>query len=159
MLTEHRNISLCYLSTNLEILVHLDTIATLYQRGDDTFHVVLNNVELCKISKTQDRLNESNLSKNLIWLEISPFRVIMTQQNNNGLNYRHYWEKGVYGKSRYWLNDDPQDNSQGHNLSLRNFTRNLTFKGRSNPRSLRIEYELWSNHLNLGHYILHLEIN
>lgn len=24
----------------------------------------------------------------------------------------------------------------------------------SNPESLRIEYELWSNHLNLGHYVL-----
>jgi len=26
-------------------------------------------------------------------------------------------------------------------------------------KSLRIDYELWTNNLNLGHYILHIEIN
>lgn len=163
MLTDHRSVSLCYLSTNLEILVHLDTIATLYQRDDHRFHVVLNNVKFNKISENKnfclEEENDEGKEKNLIWLEISPFRVIMTQQNKRGVNFRHYWEKGIYGKSRYWLNENGDSKQVNDSIHLRNFTRNLTLKGLSNPESLRIEYELWSNHLNFGHYVLHLEVN
>lgn len=163
MLTDHRSISLSYLSTNLEILVHLDAIATLYQREHNRFHLVLNNVEFSKITDDTNfyfpKENQEENGKNLIWLEISPFRVIMTQQNKKGVNYRHYWERGIYGKSRYWLNENGENNQAKDSIYLRNFTRNLTLRGTSTPESLRIEYELWSNHLNLGHYVLHLEVN
>lgn len=163
MLTDYRSISLCYLSTNLEILVHLDAIATLYQKDHHRFHIVLNNVEFSKIKDDSNFYfpteNQEENGKNLIWLEISPFRVIMTQQHKHGVNYRHYWEKGIYGKSRYWLNENGDNDRASDSIYLRNFTRNLTLKGASNPESLRIEYELWSNHLNFGHYVLHLEIN
>ena len=159
MLTEHRSVSLSYLSINLEILVHLEAIATLYKRENGAFHLVLNNVEFSKITDDYNYYfpleNEEENRKNLIWLEISPFRVIMTQQNKNGLNYRHYWERGIYGKSRYWLNE----NNHNQSIYLHNFTRSLDFQGKSHPQSLRVDYELWSNHLNLGHYVLHLEIN
>lgn len=163
MLTEHRSISLSYISTNLEILVHLDAIATVYQRNDDKFHVVISNTDFggdVDSRQTEVLKNSNNQnSKNLLWLEISPYRVIMTQQNKNSVNYRHFWERGVYGKSRYWINGDADTNNQQNCLRLRNFTRSLTLTNKSNPKSLRIEYELWSNHLNLGNYILHLEIN
>lgn len=163
MLTEHRSVSLSYISTNLEILVHLDGIATLYPRDNDKFHVVLNNVEFGKVLDSVGRdfatNNNSQNSRNLLWLEISPYRVIMTQQNRDGVNYRHFWERGIYGKSRYWINGDYDGNNRQNCLHLRNFTRSLTLVNKSNSKSLRIEYELWSNHLNLGNYILHLEIN
>ncbi|MBL1211167.1 hypothetical protein [Geminocystis sp. GBBB08] len=162
MLTEHRSVSLSYISTNLEILVHLDAIATVYQRNDGKFHVVLNNIDFgVEVDGRKEiLLNQSHQnSKNLLWLEISPYRVIMTQQNTNNVNYRHFWERGVYGKSRYWINGDGAENNQQNYLHLRNFTRSLTLVNQSNPQSLRIEYELWSSNLNLGNYILHLEIN
>jgi hypothetical protein len=82
----------------------------------------------------------------------------MTQQNQQGLNYRHFWEKGVYGISRYWLNNNIENEIKQDAMQLRNFTRNLTVKGSFIPEAIRIEYELWTNQLNLGHYILHLEI-
>ncbi|BAQ66444.1 hypothetical protein GM3709_3209 [Geminocystis sp. NIES-3709] len=147
----------------MEILVHLDAIATLYQRDNGRFHIVLNNVEFSKITDDTNfyfPTEEGEESqKNLIWLEISPFRVIMTQQSKNGVNYRHYWEKGIYGKTRYWLNDNEEGEKPSNSIYLHNFTRNFTLKGKSIPESLRIEYELWSNRLNLGHYVLHLEVN
>lgn len=163
MLTEHRSISLSYISTNLEILAHLDTIATVYQREQNKFHVVINNVDFSNGFDTREitvlkNKNHEN-SKNLLWLEISPYRVIMTQQNRHSVNYRHFWERGIYGKSRYWINTDVDSNNQQNYLHFSNFTRSLTFVNKSTLKSLRLEYELWSNDLNLGNYILHLEIN
>jgi hypothetical protein len=92
----------------------------------------------------------------LLWLEISANRVILTLQGNSQFSYRHFWEKGVYGISRYWLNDGNQHLSDS--FRLRNFTRDLTLTGDILPEFLRVEYELWSAKLCLGHYVLHLEI-
>lgn len=44
-------------------------------------------------------------------------------------------------------------------MRLRNFTRSLTLTGRPLPEHLRVEYELWSAKVQLGHYILNLEID
>ena len=81
----------------------------------------------------------------------------MTNQGQRKTGYRHFWERGVYGKSRFWL----QDSEKNHNYSfeLRNYTHNLHLDGYPILRSLRLEYELWSNKIKLGDYILHLEIN
>ncbi|MBE9222890.1 hypothetical protein IQ215_09300 [Cyanobacterium stanieri LEGE 03274] len=162
MLTQHRPVSISYLSTNLNLLAQLTTIATIYQRQENTFHLVLKNVDFHGVERNrgnnQASNNPSTHHKNLIWLEISPYRVIMTQQHQSQLNYRHFWEKGVYGVSRYWLNTK-EEKFNNHKIYLRNYTRNLTMIGGKIPESLRIDYELWTNNLNLGHYILHLEIN
>jgi hypothetical protein len=162
MLTQHRPISISYLSTNLNLLSHLTTVATLYQRNRESFHLVLKNVDFHEVEKlTGDNDQEVPVkynSKNLIWLEISRHRIVMTQQHETKLNYRHFWEKGVYGVSRYWLNSQDEQ-LKNQKIYLRNFTRNLTMIGGDIPESLRIDYELWSNNLNLGHYILHIEIN
>jgi hypothetical protein len=72
------------------------------------------------------------------------------------LSYRHFWEKGVYGVSRYWLNSNSQDNSS---IRLRNFTRSLKLEGHPLPTSVQVEYELWSAKLPLGSYIFHLDID
>jgi hypothetical protein len=150
MLTHHRSVSLSFISTNLAILSHIDTVATLYQREPHKFHLVLN---------PSDSLNseEEKRNKSLLWLEISPYRVIMTRKSQQGLNYRYFWEQGVYGINRYWLNRDP--NQEKDNFRLRNFTRSLTLTGNPIPERLRIDYELWSGKLELGHYVLHLDIN
>jgi hypothetical protein len=81
----------------------------------------------------------------------------MTMQTSGKLSYRHLWETGVYGISRYWLNND--SSSINGSLRLRNFTRNLILEGRPLPEHLQVEYELWSQKLQLGHYILNLDIH
>lgn len=160
MLTQHRSVSLTFISTNLPILSQLETVGTLYQRQNNQFHLVLSESDLIQVPN--EPLNPTLTSvetttKSLLWLEISPYRVVMTKQGGDCLNYRYFWELGVYGVNRYWLNNSsPEDNLS---FRLRNFTRNLTVKGKSTPDSLRIEYELWSDKLNLGHYVLHLEMN
>jgi hypothetical protein len=91
-----------------------------------------------------------------LWLEISPYRVIMTMQGNGKSSYRHFWEQGVYGLSRYWLQDERV--SSYDQLRLRNFTRSLELAANPLPEHLRVEYELWTNQLCLGRYVLNLEI-
>ena len=76
-------------------------------------------------------------------------------QANASLNYRHFWEQGVYGTSHYWLNNQQPECDR---IRLRNFTRRLTLIGRPLPQLLRVEYELWSEKVQLGTYILNLEI-
>ncbi len=160
MLTHHRSVSLSFISTNLPILSHIETVATLYQREKHKFHLVLSPTDLInseaeqKLTPDFKELKKPN--KSLLWLEISPYRVIMTKQSQESLNYRYFWEQGVYGINRYWLNTDVEQ--ENYNFRLKNFTRSLTLKGNPVPESLRIEYELWSGKLDLGHYVLHLDI-
>ena len=80
----------------------------------------------------------------------------MTMQGKDRLAYRHYWERGVYGISRYWLNGS--DDREGQSFRLRNYTRSLQLEGSPLPKHLRVEYELWSEKVLLGHYVLHLEV-
>jgi hypothetical protein len=160
MLTQHRSVSLTFISTNLPILSQIETVGTLYERDCNKFHLVLSETDLIHTPTESVNPNLTSLetiTKGLLWLEISPYRVVMTKQGGECLNYRYFWEQGVYGVNRYWLNDSsPEDN---YSFRLRNFTRSLTVKGKSTPDNLRIEYELWSDKLNLGHYVLHLEMN
>lgn len=79
----------------------------------------------------------------------------MTMQAIASVNYRHFWEPGVYANSIYWLNSQLSPNN--NQLHLRNFTRRLTLVGRPLPQQLRVEYELWSE-VQLGNYILNVEI-
>lgn len=146
MLTQyHLPVSLCFLSTDLPILATIETAATLYKKDTDKYHLLFN----------ADIVPE--VDSQLLWLELSPYRVIMTVQGNNKLNYRHFWEKGVYGSSRYWLNEP--ETTVNSCLHLRNYTRDLEMTGSYLPERLRLEYELWSNKVSLGHYVLHLEID
>lgn len=145
MLTQyHLPVSLCFLSTDLPILTTLETAATLYRKDKNQYHLVLN------ADISPDATNQ------LLWLELSPYRVIMTVQGNSQLSYRHFWERGVYGTSRYWLNDANLDIHKS--FTLRNYTRSLELGKSSLPESLRLDYELWSDRVCLGHYVLHLEI-
>jgi hypothetical protein len=156
MLTHHRRpVSLCLLSTDLPILSTLETSATLYQKDRQWFHLLLNQppVALAEIETLKPEKNQNQL----LWLEISPHRVIMTMQGKGRFAYRHFWEQGVFGVSRFWLNAENPD--PGYAFRVRNYTRSLQLEGKELPEYLRLEYELWSDRLILGHYVLHLEVH
>lgn len=152
---------LSLLSTDLPLWHIIESKASLYQKDRDKFHLLLNQERSSSSSAMtkheQEAITMKNAQKQLLWLEISPYRVILTMQSQGKLSYRHFWEKGVYGTSRYWLNDDSPEKSGS--LRLRNFTRYLKLEGEPMPTSLQIEYELWSAKLQLGSYVLHLDID
>jgi hypothetical protein len=146
MLTHHRRpISLSVFSPDLPICSTIEAAATLYQKDKQRFHLLFYQSDLSKPE-----------SASLLWLEISPYRVIMTMQGKEQLAYRHFWEQGVYGISRYWLNSNNMQSNQS--FRLRNYTRSLQLDGSPLPTHLRLEYELWSQKVQLGRYILNLEI-
>ena len=162
MLAHNSNtVYLSLLSTNLPLWHIVESRASLYQKDRDKFHLLLQQkspISSASATKEEDKSIFTNNSQGkLLWLEISPYRVIMTMQSQGKLSYRHFWEKGIYGTSRYWLNEDPPEKSGS--LRLRNFTRYLKLEGQPLPTSLQIEYELWSAKLQLGCYVLHLDVD
>lgn len=158
----YNKVYLSVLSTDLPLWHIIESKACLYQKDRDKFHLLLKQKSSPSSASTRDNKEDESIATNfaqkeLLWLEISPYRVIMTMQSQGKLSYRHFWEKGVYGTSRYWLNDYPSKKSGS--LRLRNFTRYLKLDGQPMPTSLQIEYELWSAKQQLGFYILHLDID
>jgi hypothetical protein len=150
MLTQHRiPICLSLLSFDLPVWSVVKTDATLYQKDAEHFHLLL----------TEPLVGDAQLSPTprLLWLELSPYRVMMTMQGNGRFSYRHYWEEGVYGVSRYWL--QAASLKQQDQFQLRNYTRSLKLEGVGLPRHLRVEYELWSNKVQVGHYVMNVEID
>lgn len=159
MLTHHRRaVCLSLVSTDLPIWSTVETAASLYQKDQERFHLLLN--EPCLPDEDTEQLpetNQTNPKRRLLWLEISPYRVIMTMQESGKWSYRHLWEPGVYGISRYWLQGN---DLQGYEvLRLRNYTRSLSLEGRPLPQHLCLEYELWSEKVQLGSYVLNLQIH
>ncbi|MBD2664666.1 hypothetical protein B6N60_01929 [Richelia sinica FACHB-800] len=168
MLTHHRKpVCLSLISTDLPVWSVVETAGTLYQKDTHRFHLLLTAPPLitCEVS-TSFNSEETPApthkqvyppsSPRVLWLEISPSRVIMTMQGNAQVSYRHFWEHGVYGISRYWL---PTESLQSYEpIRLRNFTKSLHLSGERLPEHLRLEYELWSDKVQLGAYILNLEI-
>lgn len=169
MFTHHRMpVCLSIISTDLPIWSVTETAGTLYQKDDDRFHLLLTESSVLEQSFSDMQSEGSHESEpasrvqttetpRLLWLEISPYRVVMTMQGNGKFSYRHFWEQGVYGLSRYWLQSDSLG-TNGH-LRLRNFTRSLVLKRNPLPQHLRLEYELWSNNVQLGSYVLNLEVH
>jgi hypothetical protein len=152
MLTQSRlPVSLSLISTDLPLLSTIETSGILSQKDQQQFHLLLNQLDT-----PQSVIDPESIAaprSRLLWLEISPSRAVMTIQGTGKFACRHFWEKGIYGKSRYWLNDEASST-----FCLQNFTRNLQLSSNYLPRSLRIDYELWAGRLQLGHYVLHLEI-
>jgi hypothetical protein len=163
MLTHHRKpVSLSLVSTDLPIWSVVETAATVYQKDNERFHLLLHEPAIIDKEPQPENQEEriilpTTLKPRLLWLEVSPYRVIMTMQGNGNYSYRHLWERGMYGISRYWLQSDSL--VIPGQLKLRNFTRKLLFTGRPLPEYLRLEYELWSDKLQLGYYVLNLEIH
>ncbi|MFQ4142534.1 hypothetical protein [Chlorogloeopsis sp. ULAP02] len=152
MLTHHRKpVCLSLISTDLPVWSVVETAATLYQKDSERFHLLLTAPA---VNSSKEIINP--YSPRVLWLEISPYRVTMTMQGNGQLSYRHFWEQGVYGITRYWLPTESLQPNQP--IRLRNFTSNLTLNGHPLPENLRVEYELWAEKVQLGCYILNLEI-
>ncbi|GAB4232588.1 MAG: hypothetical protein Kow0049_15560 [Stanieria sp.] len=159
----HKTVYLSFISTDLPLWNIIEANASLYQKDRDRFHLLLNQKSLSPLPTlltNSESHSHDECQEGLLWLEISPYRVILTMQSKGKLSYRHFWERGVYGISRYWLNnlnnDSPENNGS---LRLRNFTRYLKLEGTPSPTSLQVEYELWSRRLKLGSYVLHLDID
>ncbi|MEM7727595.1 MAG: hypothetical protein AAF208_14700 [Cyanobacteria bacterium P01_A01_bin.45] len=168
MLTHQRKpVSLSLVSTDLPVSSVVETAATLYQKDKERFHLLLTTPPLKNEKPRKSQVQGDNFrpieqkisapyGPQVLWLEITPYRVIATMQGNAQLSYRHFWEKGVYGISRYWL---PTESLQPQApIRLRNFTKVLDLKMNPLPENLRVEYELWAGKLQLGYYILNLKI-
>jgi hypothetical protein len=162
MLTHYRKpVSLSVVSLDLPIRSLTETAATVYQKDRERFHLLLHEPDILDV-ETLEMAPGSNQSPRatkprLLWLEVSPNRAVMTMQANGQFSYRHLWQKGVYGLSRYYLQME-----SGHlpnQLRLRNFTRTFQLTGHPLPEQLRLEYELWSQKLCLGRYVLSLEVH
>lgn len=163
MLSQHRKpVCLSLMAFDLPVWSVVETAATVYQKENDQFHILL--TEPAVQERVRDGCKPDEVltlpapqPPRLIWLEVSPYRVTMTMQGNGRFSYRHFWEQGVYGLNRYWLQRSSGD--QNEQIRLRNFTRNLSLVGHPIPEHLRLEYELWTNNLRLGHYVLNLEVH
>ena len=162
MLTHNRKpVCLSLVSTDLPVWSMVETAATLYQKDQERFHLLLSEPIPREWEPEPTTVDRSHRPKpnnlRLLWMEISPYRVIMTMQGNGKLSYRHFWEQGVYGVNRYWLQSDSLQGHEG--FRLRNYTRSLKLEGRPLPQHLRLEYELWAERVQLGRYVLNLEIH
>ena len=157
MLTHHCiPVCLSLISTDLPIWSVVETAATLYQKDTERFHLLIAEPPTQNQQSPEDSNPAPATKPRLLWLNISPYRVTMTMQGNGQVNYRHYWEQGVYGLSRYWLRNQSLESSK--QMCFRNFTRSLKLTGRTLPEHLRLEYELWSEKIQLGSYILTLDL-
>ncbi|HLO89090.1 MAG TPA: hypothetical protein VK203_29350 [Nostocaceae cyanobacterium] len=170
MLTHHRKpVCLSLISTDLPVWSVVETAGTLYQKDTDRFHLlltapplitceVLNSLNSQEPPPTKSPIYTPS-SPRILWLELSPYRVIMTMQGNSQVSYRHFWEQGVYGVSRYWLPTESLSLKTQEPIRLRNFTNSLHLTGKPLPEHLRLEYELWSEKVQLGRYVLILDIH
>ncbi|MEB3281790.1 MAG: hypothetical protein VKK42_22995 [Lyngbya sp.] len=160
MLTHSRKpVSLSVVSVDLPVRSLVETAATLYQRDNEQFHLLLHEPEIgdWEPDTTPPAFPPTPQKPRLLWLEVSPYRAVMTMQGNTKYSYRHLWQKGMYGISRYYLQTESE--TIPRQFRLRNFTRNLELGGSPFPEYLRLEYELWSEKLQLGRYVLSLEIH
>ena len=154
LVNRYQTVYLSFISTDLPIWNIIEAKASLYQKDRERFHLLLDRQNLPASVYPSSETNKSE--QGLVWLEISPYRVMMTMQSNSKLSYRHFWEPGVYGVSRYCLNTDLQQPSRS--LRFRNYTRYLKVNSDPFPKNVRIEYEMWSAKVHLGSYVLHLDI-
>lgn len=151
----HQTVHLSFISTDLPFWNTIETKASMFQHDRERFHLLLNQQNLPQSVVAE--AESDKVQQGILWLDISPYQVSMTMQSNGRLSYRQVWERGIYGVSRYCLNT--ASNLPSQSLILRNFTRSLQVNNDPFPRIVRIEYEMWSDKLHLGSYILHLSID
>jgi hypothetical protein len=150
-------VNLALISKDLPFGSEIKTKASMWQKDAERFHLLLNQQQLPQSIATQAEEKNDVLQWGIFWLDISPYQVTMTMQSDGELSYRHFWERGIYGTSKYCLNTE--SNLPSQSLILRNFTRSLTVHSDLYPSLVRIEYEMWSAQLHLGSYILQLQID
>jgi hypothetical protein len=153
LVNRYETVYLSWISTDLPVWHTIETKASLYQKDCERFHLLLTQQNL---PHSVSSSAEHKAHQGLFWLEISPYRVMMTMQSNGRLSYRHFWERGIYGVSRYCLNTSLDRPNQS--LRFRNFTRCLKVDNDPFPKNLNIQYEMWSKNVKLGSYIFNLNI-
>jgi hypothetical protein len=161
MQTHHRRpVCLLLTSTDLPVWSGIETVGTLYQKDQEQFHLLMTEPPVRDrdlFMSSQDVATAPPITTpRLLWLDFSPYQVILTMQGQGRFSYRHVWRRGLYGLSRYWLHDE--SGLQNGQFQLRNFTRNLKLETHPLPTFLRVEYELWTAKMQLGQYVLNLEI-
>ena len=183
MFARHRKlVSLSLISLDLPLQSSVCTTAILYRKDAERCHILFseplladngesntldNSPDAPQAEPVQDPLGLApaspgkapleTLPDRHLWLEISPYRAILTMQGNGGFSYRHLWEQGVYGTSRYWLKSNK--NRPHDQVRLRNFTRSYEMQGKGIPKAFRLEYELWAQKVSLGRYVLSLDVH
>ncbi len=155
MLALHRPVCLSLTSTDLGICSRINSAATLYQRDQQPFHLVVQGVEFPNDRRKNKKISPET-DKGLLWLEISPSRIIMTMQGKGYYSYRHHWEKGLTSRSYFWFNS--HDGRENYSFRLGNFTQRLLLEGKPLPKLLHLDYELGLPPVLLGQYSLSLEI-
>jgi hypothetical protein len=155
--SQRKTVYLSFISTDLPVWNIIEATASLYQKDRDRFHLLLSQQNFPEPNFNLVENKDTEKQKSLLWLEISPSQVIMTVQGQNRVSYRHFWERGIYGFSRYWLNGNADEAIDS--LRLRNYTRHLRLEGSPLPKTLQVEYELWSGQIKLGSYFWHLNIH
>jgi len=92
MLTHQRKpVCLSLISTDLPIWSVVETAATLYQKDSE----VPLTIDRTPFRSGNPGNSVLDCHPRLLWLEISPYRVIMTHAGNGQVSYRHS-EKGIY---------------------------------------------------------------
>lgn len=97
MLTHHRKpVCLSLVALDLPVWSVVETAATVYEKTPNQFHVLLTEPTVqgdrvfshpfTQPSQEEDASPQPH-SARLLWLEISPYRVIMTMQGNGILSY------------------------------------------------------------------------
>lgn len=162
MQPHHRKpVCLLLTSTDLPVWSGIETVGTLEQKDHERFHLLMTEPGVPDreyLVGSHDVTTAPSLTTpRLLWLEFSPYQVALTMQGQGQFGYRHVWRQGLYGSSRYSLQSDTTTPEDGH-FQLRNFTRSLTLEARPLPTFLRVEYELWTANMLLGHYVLNLDI-
>ena len=154
LVNRQQTVCLSFISQQSSTWSQIESEASIFQKDYDCFHILLEQQKLPY--SVCSELNGYRAPQGVFWFDISPYRVTMTMQSNNQLSYRHFWETGIYGTSKYCLNTEP--NCTNQLIQLRNFTRHLKVEQSSVPKSVRIEYEVWSGQTIIGSYLMHLQI-
>lgn len=160
MLTyHHKLVYLSLTSIDLPIWSTMESTAFLYQKDRERFHLLLRQQ---KESRSNSTINDNSNSETsdrqkIVWLELSPSRIVMTMQGEGKVSYRHFWQESLNGVSRYSLNGDSSYPTMS--FRLRNFTRSLYLETNPLPKKLKVEYELWTENVQLGVYLLQLDIH
>ena len=157
LINRSQTVSLSFVSTDLPIWNTITAQAAMFQKDEQRFHLLLERQTLPHSAVSSDDETSAKSQQGVFWLDISPYRVMMTMQSDGQLSYRHFWEQGIYGRSRYCLNTDL--NQPNKSMQFQNFTRYLHVENSPFPQNVRIEYELWSANVRLGSYLMHLEID
>lgn len=90
LVNRYKTVYLSWISTDLPVWHTIEAKASLYQKDRERFHLLLTQQNLPHSSSS---IEPDRIHQGLFWLEISPYRVMMTMQSNGKLSYRPFGRK------------------------------------------------------------------